>query len=449
LTASDSQYFDEAVETLSTKELKALQSDRLKAVVNKVYHASPFYRKLYDAHGVKPYDIKSIEDIRKLPFLEKATVRTAYPFGMVTSSRDEVVEVHGTSGTTGKSVLVFATRKDLDFWGELNARELWMVGLRPGDSLLNAYGYGLPTGGFGFHYGATKMGVMAIPTGSGQTDRQIELLDDLNVTAFCMTPSFAVYVGQRAVEKGINLAEKKSLRIGLFGAEPWPWSTRERIEELFGITAYDEFGMTEFLGPGMSCECQERNWMHTWADAFLCECIDPQTGEPVDDGKEGELVWTTLGFEGTTFVRYRSRDLSALTWEPCACGRQHPRIAAIKGRSDDAISMGGLIVFPSQVESVLVQYPEVGANFRMFIDTDERGLDRLTLKIEVNDAPFLGDARAVQGLTARITDSLQSTLGVTPKEVTLLEPDALPRVTAGEGKTASARVEDRRQKAAN
>ena len=447
MAVAESQYFNEAVETLSVKELRTLQFDRLKAVVNKVYHTSPFYRELYDAHGVKPYDIKGLEDISKLPFLEKATVRDAYPFGMVTSPRDQLVEVHGTSGTTGKSVLVFATTKDLDFWADLNARELWMTGLRPGDSLLNAYGYGLPTGGFGFHYGAMKMGVTAIPTGSGQTDRQIELLDDLNLTAFCMTPSFAVYVGQRAREKGIDFAEKKSLRIGLFGAEPWPWSTRERIEELFGITAYDEFGMTEFLGPGMSCECRERNWMHTWADAFLCECINPETGEWVKDGKEGELVWTTLGFEGTTFVRYRSRDLSALTWEPCACGRQHPRIAGIKGRTDDAISMGGLIVFPSQVESVLVQYPEIGANFRMFIDTDERGLDRLTLKIEVKDAQFLGDGKAVEGLTARITDSLHSALGVTPKAVDMVEPDALPRVTAGEGKTASARVEDRREKA--
>ncbi|MBI4553557.1 MAG: phenylacetate--CoA ligase [Candidatus Latescibacteria bacterium] len=440
------EYFNEDIETMPKEKLQALQLERLKQMVETVYNRSPFYRRLYDEAGVKPYDIRRLEDIQKLPFLEKRTVREAYPFGMVIAPRNQLLEMHSTSGTTGKPVLVFATQGDIDLWAELNARELWMTGLRPGDSLLNAYGYGLPTGGFGFHYGALKMGVLVIPTGSGQVERQIMLLNDLDVTAFCMTPSFALYVGQRARELGVEFSKKRSLRVGLFGAEPWPWSTRERIEELFGITAYDEFGMTEFLGPGMTCECRERNWMHAWADAFFCECINPETGEWVKDGEEGELVWTWLTAEGTAMVRYRSRDISALTWDDCPCGRSHPRIKAIKGRTDDAVSISGLIVFPSQVEAALVKYPDTGANFRMYIDTDPRGLDRLTLKVEVKDRTLLDNAGRVKELVEDMRESIQNTTGINPKEVELVAPDSLPRVTAGEGKTASARVEDRRKR---
>jgi phenylacetate-CoA ligase len=292
------------------------------------------------------------------------------------------------------------------------------------------------------------VGWLASPTGSGQADRQIDLLLDLKVTAFCMTPSFALYVGQKAAERGIDLAKDAACKIGLFGAEPWPWSTRMKIEQLFGITAYDEFGMTEFLGPGMTCECEVRDrqhGMHAWADAFLCECINPETGEWVEDGKDGELVWTALDFEGTPFIRYRSRDLSSLTWKPCECGRTHPRIAAIKGRSDDAVSISGFIVFPSQVEEALLTFPEMGANFRMYVDTDQRGMDHFTLKVELKSADLLKDPQAVENLAQRMRESVRNVTGVNPKAVELIGPDQLPRVTAGEGKTASARVEDRRK----
>lgn len=446
---NDRTCFNPEVETLPKDKLKALQFERLKKVVERAYNASPFYKRLYDEAGVEPTSLRGLEDVAKLPFLEKKTVREAYPWGAVLAPREQLLELHSTSGTTGKPVLTFATRHDLDFWGELNARELWMVGLRPGDSLLNAYGYGLPTGGFGFHYGAHKMGVLAIPTSSGSPDRQVDLLADLEVTAFCMTPSFALYCGQRALERGINLAEGAKCRIGLFGAEPWPWSTREKIEKLFGITAYDEFGMTEFLGPGMTCECPVRHrdqGMHLWADAFLCECIDPNAGEPVPEGKDGELVWTALNFEGTAFIRYRSRDLSSLTWADCPCGRTHPRIGAIKGRTDDAVSLRGLIVFPSQVEEALLKFEEMGANFRMVITTDERQLDHFALRVEVKDPALLGRPDREAELRTKMRDAVGTLTGVRPNEVELLPPDALPRVTAGEGKTASARVEDRRKK---
>jgi phenylacetate-CoA ligase len=441
-------YFQPDIETMPVPKLKALQLERLRKQVAYVYESSPFYRKLYDGAGVKPGDITRLEDVTKLPFLEKKTVRDAYPTGLVCAKTEALRELHSTSGTTGKSVLQIATLKDLHVWADLNARELWMVGLRPGDSLLNAYGYGLPTGGFGFHYGAMRVGMLAIPTGSGQADRQIDLLLDLKVTAFCMTPSFALYVGQKAAERGIDLAKDAACKIGLFGAEPWPWSTRMKIEQLFGITAYDEFGMTEFLGPGMTCECEVRDrqhGMHAWADAFLCECINPETGEWVEDGKAGELVWTALDFEGTPFIRYRSRDLSSLTWKPCECGRTHPRIAAIKGRSDDAVSISGFIVFPSQVEEALLTFPEMGANFRMYVDTDQRGMDHFTLKVELKSADLLKDPQAVENLAQRMRESVRNVTGVNPKAVELIGPDQLPRVTAGEGKTASARVEDRRK----
>ncbi len=445
---ADQRYFQPEIETMPVEELRALQLDRLKAQLERIYHTNSWYHTHFDQAGVKPSHIRHLDDICKLPILEKKTVRDAYPMKMVCTPRHQLLEMHSTSGTTGKSVLMFATRKDLDLWADLNARELWMVGLRPGDSLLNAYGYGLPTGGFGFHYGAHKIGMLAIPTSSGQAERQVELLYDLGVTAFCMTPSFALYCGQKALEKGLDM-RNAPCKIGLFGAEPWTWETRLKIEQLFGITAYDEYGMTEFLGPGQTCECDARDrdhGMHAWADAFLCECIDPATGEPVADGHSGELVWTSLAFEGTPFIRYRSRDLSALTWNPCSCGRTHPRIAAIKGRSDDAVSISGLIVFPSQVEAALLRFDEMGANFRMILDTDARQMDYFTLKVELKNAAQLADLCLCRDLVARMHHEVQTTTGVNPKEVELVAPDSLPRVTTGEGKTASARVEDRRKK---
>lgn len=425
-------------------KLQALQLKRLKALVERTYHQNSFYRQLYDEAGVKPGDLRHLEDVRRLPFLEKRTVRDAYPYGMALAAPGEAVELHATSGTTGKLVPVFATKKDLERWTELNARELWMVGLRPGDILQNAYGYGLPTGGFGFHYGALAMNLLCIPTGTGQTDRQIDFILDFGVTAICMTPSYGLYLGQKALERGINLARESKLRIGLFGAEPWPWSTRLKLEELFGITAYDEYGMTECLGPGMSCECQVRDGMHTWADAFLVECINPVTGEWIQEGEEGELVWTWLTGDGTAVIRYRSRDLSRLWWEEkCPCGRTHPKIGAIKGRTDDAVSIGGLVVFSSQVEDALARFPEMGANFRLIVES-ARNLDRCTLKCEVSDRVFLADNGRVESLCGEIARTVQGICGITPR-VELVPADSLPRVTTGEGKTASARVEDRRK----
>lgn len=445
---SNRAFFNEEMETLPKAQLKALQLQRLQAIVERAYQQNQFYRHLYDQAGVKPSDIKSLEDIRKLPFLEKKTVRAAYPYGTALAApggEGGLLEVHSTSGTTGKSVPVFATKKDIAYWAELNARELWMTGLRPGDVLMNCYGYGMPTGGFGFHYGAMAMDVMTIPMGSDarQYDRMIDFILDFGVTAICMTPSVGLYVGSKAHERGVDFKNAK-LKIGLFGAEPWPWETRLKLEALFNIIAYDEFGMTEFLGPGMTCECSVRDGMHAWADAFLVECIDPETGEPVEEGQDGELVWTWLSADGTAMIRYRSRDLSRLWWEErCSCGRTHPKIAAIKGRSDDAVSIRGLIVFPSQVEAALVKFPETGANFRIIVDKRD-DLDTFDLKVEVKDPAILGNSESASALRSQMAEAVKSATGNTPR-VELVPPDSLPRASGGESKTASARVEDRRK----
>ncbi len=442
-------YFNEEIETLSKEKLQHLQLKRLQAIVERAYTQNAFYRHLYDEAGVTPSAIRSLEDIQKLPFLEKKTVRNAYPYGMAfvkPGGEGGALQVHATSGTTGKSVPVFATRRDIQNWADLNARELWMTGFRPGDVLMNCYGYGLPTGGFGFHYGAMAMDVMSIPMGSDarQYDRLLDFIIDFGVTGMCMTPSVGLYLGNKARERGVGFQETK-LKIGLFGAEPWPWETRLKLEELFQITAYDEFGMTEFLGPGMTCECAMRNGMHAWADAFLVECIDPETGEQLPDGQEGELVWTWLNGDGTAMIRYRSRDLASTWWEErCACGRTHPKISAIKGRSDDAVSIRGLIVFPSQVEAALVKFPEAGVNFRLIIDK-RNGLDTFNLKVEVKDEALLANETRVRQLSKEMAESVKTVTGNSPK-VELVPSDSLPRATGGESKTASARVEDRRKK---
>ena len=446
---SERKFFNEAIETLPKSKLQALQLQRLQALVERVYTHNQFYRKLYDEAGVKPSDIKTLADIRKLPFLEKKTVRAAYPYGMAlvpAGGAGGAVEIHATSGTTGKSVPVFATKKDIDYWADLNARELWMTGMRPGDVLMNCYGYGMATGGFGFHYGAMAMDVMAIPMGSDarQYDRMLDFIIDFGVTAVCMTPSVGLYVGGKARERGVNFKDTK-LKIGLFGAEPWPWETRIKLEELFNFTAYDEFGMTEFLGPGMTCECEVRDGMHAWADAFLVECIDPETGEPVADGTDGELVWTWLAADGTAMIRYRSRDLSRTWWdERCACGRTHPKIGAIKGRSDDAVSIRGLIVFPSQIEAALIKFPETGANFRIIVDK-RNDLDTFALKVEVKDAALLSNPERAHAVGREMAEAVKTITGNSPK-VELVPADSLPRASGGEAKTASARVEDRRKK---
>ena len=428
------------VETLDVGALRELQLRKLKKMVASAYEHSPAYRALCLDAGVEPRHIKVLEDVARLPFLEKDSAREAYPFDLMMCRRESVLEVHTTSGTTGRPIPIFATRHDLDCWASLNARSLWMIGLRPGDLLQNCFSYGLPTG-IGFHYGAQKMDVGVVPAGIGRYELQIDLIVDLGVTAIATTPSYGLYLADRARERGIDLATDSRLRVGLFGAEPWPESSRRRLESLLGIEAFNEFGMGEFLGPGMACECPEQDGMHVWSDAFLVECIDPATGERVDDGAQGELVWTSLESESMAMIRYRSHDLSSLSWSPCACGRTHPRIGRIMGRSDDALSIGAYVVFPSQVEEVLAQFEEMGNNFCMVLETS-RDRDQLTLQVEVRGLGDLSE-EARRRLSTQVSSATKSAIGVTPR-VELAEPMSLPRTTSGDGKSACHRVDDKR-----
>jgi phenylacetate-CoA ligase len=432
--------FQPELETLELRALRALQLQRLQQVVAASYQASAAYRWLCRAADVAPADIKTLDDIRRLPLLEKATLRDGYPAGFRICGLDNVVEVHSTSGTTGKPTPIWASALDMDLWAIRNARSIWMIGLRRGDLLQNCFSYGLPTS-VGLHYGAQRAGVGVVPAGIGRHELLLDLIVDLGVTALCTTPSYALFLADKALERGIDLARDSSLRVGLFGAEPWPEAGRERLAAALGVETFNEYGMGEFLGPGMACECPERRGMHVWSDHIFVECIDPETCEPVADGEPGELVWTSLTSDTTAMIRYRSHDISSLTWEPCACGRTHPRIGRITGRSDDALSIGGLVVFPSQIEEVLVCFDEIGNNFCMVVETVDN-LDRLTLQVEVRGlAELTGEER--EKLSKQVASRVKASIGVTPRPE-LAEPFSLPRDTSGQGKTACHRVDDRR-----
>jgi phenylacetate-CoA ligase len=432
--------FEPELETLDPGVLRALQLKRLKGVVARSYAGSEAYRELCRAAGVGPDDVKTLDDIRRLPFLEKTTLRDAYPAGFRICGLDNVIEVHSTSGTTGKPTPIWASALEMDLWAVRNARTVWMIGLRPGDLLQNCFGYGLPTS-VGLQYGAQRAGVGVVPAGIGRHEMLIDLIVDLGVTALCTTPSYGLFLADKALERGIDLSRDTELRVGLFGAEPWPEAGRERLAAAMGVECFNEYGMGEFLGPGMAAECPERQGMHVWSDHIYVECIDPETCEPVADGEPGELVWTSLTSDTTAMIRYRSHDISSLTWEPCACGRTHPRIGRITGRSDDALSIGGLVVFPSQIEEALLCFAEIGNNFCMVVET-AHNLDRLTLQVEVRDLALMsGEAR--EKLAKLIASRVKTTVGVTPR-MELAEPFSLPRDTTGQGKTACHRVDDRR-----
>jgi phenylacetate-CoA ligase len=432
--------FDPELERLEGDALRALQLERLKCQVTAAYERSAAYRDRCREAGVEPGDIRVLGDLARLPFLEKATLRGTYPDGLRTCGLDNIIEVHSTSGTTGKPTPIWASRHDMDAWALRNARSMWMVGLRPDDLLQNCFAYGLATS-VGLQYGAQRAGIGVVPAGIGRHELLIDLIVDLGVTALCTTPSYALFLADKALERGIDLSRDSRLRIGLFGAEPWPEAGRQRLANALGVEAFNEYGMGEFLGPGMACECPVRQGMHVWSDHLLVECIDPDTGEWVDDGEAGELVWTSLTSDSMAMIRYRSHDISSLSWEPCPCGRTHPRIGRITGRSDDALSIGGLIVFPSQIEEVLVRFDEIGNNFCLVVDS-VNNLDRLTLQVEVVGLEEFSDA-GKEIFAKKVAAATKATIGVTPR-VELSGPFSLPRMTSGQGKTACHRVDDRR-----
>ena len=436
----DCPYLHPEIEQMPEEQIKDMQLKKVQHILRKAYTTNNFYKKLCLEKDVTPDDIREYDDIEKIPFLEKKLVRDAYPFELLMVPQNTVAEYHTTSGTTGKSIAICATPEDMKNWAAMNARSLWMCGSRPGDILIMSFAYGLATG-IGFHYGAQSIGMGVVPGGIGRTEYLVNLIKDFGVTTITTTPTYGLHMAEVALEHGIDLSKTK-LKNGLFGAEPWPESTRQKLEEALGIDAYNEFGMGEFLGPGMACECSQKNGMHVWSDSILVECINPETGRWVKDGEQGEIVFSWISSDTCAMLRYRSHDVASITWEQCGCGRTHPRMGRILGRSDDALSISGYVVFPSKTEEVLNKIEGLGNNFRMIIESNGP-LDHLTIVTEVKDADILKDPIGADTLRKTVISMVKTHLGMTPS-VELVEPESLPRDTE-HGKTGSKRVEDRRK----
>ncbi len=425
-------------ETMPRPDLEALQLRRLQAVVERVYHLVPFYRRRMDDVGVKPEHIRTLADLELLPFTTKQDLRDNYPFGMFAVPMDQVVRIHASSGTTGKPTPVGYTQRDLDIWAEVIARTLAAGGVHRGDIVHIAYGYGLFTGGLGFHYGAERLGAAVIPVSGGQTRRQVMLIQDFGPTVICCTPSFALYLAEVAQEMGVNFKETK-LRVGFFGAEPWSEAMRTEIENRLHLDALDIYGLSEIIGPGVGIECIEaKNGLHLFEDHFLPEIIDPVTLERLPAGETGELVITTLTKEALPLLRYRTRDVTSLTYTPCKCGRTLARMSRIKGRSDDMLIIRGVNVFPSQIESVLMEFPGLAPHYQLIVER-EGHLDTLEVAVEVDETVFSDEVKELQTLAKRIERQIKDYLSVSVK-VRLVEPRSIPR---SEGKAQ--RVIDRRR----
>jgi phenylacetate-CoA ligase len=430
--------FNEEFETLPREVLESLQLKRLKQVVQKVYHTVGFYRSSYDQANVKPEDIKSLSDLRKLPFTGKQDLRDNYPFGLFAVPMSNVVRLHASSGTTGRSTVVGYTKRDIETWSELMARCFAAAGLTKNDILHNAYGYGLFTGGLGAHYGAERLGASVIPMSGGNTKRQIQILQDFGPTAICCTPSYALTLAEAGTEMGIDMRSLK-LRVGILGAEPWSEKMREEIESKLNIMALNIYGLSEVMGPGVSMECAEcRNGMHVFEDHFIVETIDPDTGEVLPPGETGELVFTTITKEAFPLVRYRTRDISRIVTDPCRCGRTYVRMERVSGRSDDMLIIRGVNVFPSQIEAVLMGIEGLEPHYQLVVDRVET-LDTLEIRVEVSENIFSDEIRGLQGLEKRIKKDVKDYLGVTAG-VKLCEPKTIQRF---EGKAQ--RVIDKRK----
>jgi len=423
-------------ETMPRRELQRLQLERLQRIVRYVYERVEPYRRRMEEAGVRPDDIRSLEDLVRLPFMQKSDFRDHYPFGLFAVPLDQVVRIHASSGTTGKPTVVGYTRNDLEVWSEVCARSLAASGGRPGDVVQNAYGYGLFTGGLGIHYGAERMGMTVIPVSAGNTERQILLLQDFGAHILTCTPSYALTLAEALHARGVRPGQLR-LRCGVLGAEPWTEQMRQQIEQTLGIDAVNIYGLSEVIGPGVSNECVEaKDGAHVFEDHFLVEVIDPNTAEPLPYGEAGELVFTTLTKEAVPVIRYRTGDIASLNPEPCRCGRTFVRMSRVVGRTDDMLIIRGINVYPSQVEAAIVGLPQLRPHYQLVV-TRERTLDELEVRIEVDDLYFqaMGGAldpedERVQTLLRRVYDALYGVLGITAR-VTLVPPGALPRSEGG------------------
>ena len=418
-------------------QLRDLQSRRLQDVVQRAYQRIDLYRRRMDASGVTPQQIGGIDDISRLPFTMKADLRDTYPAGLFASPMRDIVRLHASSGTTGKPIVVAYTQQDVDVWANVVMRALVSYGLHEGDVIQNSYGYGLFTGGLGIHYGGERLGATVIPTSGGNTDRQIMIMKDFGVSAVCCTPSYFLHLLDRAQEIGVDV-RSLPLRVGVFGAEPWTDGMRAHIEQVAGITAFDIYGLTEILGPGVGAECFAQHGLHIFEDHFYPEIIDPESGSPLPDGQEGELVLTTLSKQAMPILRYRTRDVTSLVAEPCVCGRTIRRIRRITHRTDDMFIVRGVNVFPSQIEAALLAIEGVLPHYQIIL-TRQKGLDHVEVQVEITPDLVSDRIGALENLQAAMVRQIEHTLGI-HVAVTLVEPHRLPR---SEGKAS--RVVDRRE----
>jgi len=422
---------------MAPEEREKIQLEGLQALLSRVYENVPFYRKRLDEAGVRPGDLQDLEDLKKLPFTLKTDLRDNYPFGLFAAPMEEIVRIHASSGTTGKPTVVGYTRHDIEVWAEVMARTLVSAGTRKTDIIQNAYGYGLFTGGLGAHYGAEKVGAAVVPISVGNTKRQIMLMKDFGTTVLCATPSYSLYLAESAAEVGIRIKDLP-LRVGVFGAEPWSDHMRQEIEKTLGIRAMDIYGLSEIIGPGVAAECEVQDGLHIMDDHFLPEVIDPVSGEVLEEGEIGELVITTLTKEGIPLLRYRTRDVTSLKRARCACGRTSVRMRRLTGRSDDMLIIRGVNVFPSQIEGVLLQVPEVAPHYVIYVDR-VKNLDHLTVHIEVSERMFSDEIKQLARVEKKIKEEIESVLGIVV-DIKLVEPRTLAR---SEGKAQ--RVIDRRK----
>ncbi len=437
-TRSMGYLWNPAAETQPRAERAALQGERLRSQVARAYERVPFYRAALERQGVQPGDIRSIDDIERLPFTVKDDFRVTYPYGLFAVPMSEIVRLQASSGTTGRMVIGGYTRADLNVWGEVMARTLAAGGVTADDIFQNFYGYGLFTGGLGLHIGAETIGATVLPMSGGLTRRQIMVMQDLGVTAIGGTPSYTLVIAEMAHEEGIDLRSSTQLRVGFFGAEPWTEAMRQEIEEKFGIAAFDIYGLTEVIGPGVAAECSQHNGLHIQEDHFYPEVIDPETGLHLPDGEVGELVLTCLTREALPLLRYRTRDRLSLTSEPCPCGRTSIRMQRVKGRTDDMLSVRGVNIFPTQIEQVLLSQSALTSNYQIIVDRQHDQLDTLEVRIEAKDDVHQQSDTANASLAATVTRELHQILGL-HAHVHIVAPRQLPR---SEGKVK--RVVDRR-----
>lgn len=415
--------WNEAKECMSRDEMHVLQSKRLVKTVNRVYHNVEYYRKKMQQVGLEPGDINGIEDLHKLPFTTKDDLRATYPFGMFAAPQSEIVRIHASSGTTGKATVVGYTRRDIDIWSECVARALTCAGIERGDTIQVAYGYGLFTGGLGAHYGAEYLGATVVPMSTGNTRKLTTMMKDFGVSAIACTPSYLLHIAEVLEEDGD--IDKIKLKAAICGAEPWTDAMRRQIEEKLHIRAHDIYGLSEIMGPGVACDCEYHSGLHVYEDHYLPEIISSETLQPVAEGETGELVFTTLTKEGLPLIRYRTKDLTSITYEKCQCGRTIPRISRFKGRSDDMLIIRGVNVFPSQVEAALLEIGETSPHYMMIVDR-VNNLDTLEVQVEVEERFFSDEIRELEKLTKQIASAIQHAIGLAVK-VKLVEPRTIER----------------------